>query len=40
MADTYKPAPAPPPPDKIQPLPADAFFSETGGNGTASAENK
>jgi hypothetical protein len=40
MADTSKPAPAPPPPDKIQPLPADAFFSEKRGNGTASAENK
>jgi hypothetical protein len=26
--------------DRIQPLPADAFFSEKRGNGTASAENK
>jgi hypothetical protein len=40
MADTNKPAPAPAPPDKIQPLPTDAFFSEKRGNGATSAENQ
>ena len=40
MADTDKVAPGLLLPDKIQPVPADAFFSEKRGNGTASAENK
>jgi hypothetical protein len=34
MADTNKPTTAPTPPDKVQPLPHDAFFSEKRGSGS------
>jgi hypothetical protein len=40
MADKPTTPPAPAAPDKVQPLPKDAFFSEKRGNGTSTNGSK